>query len=89
MQLTGRDNYRRVGRQLGIDLENNPELAARPDVAAQVALLYWKQRVRPKVKDWSNVKEVTRPINSGLAGLESRKQDFAAYVKFYGLGKAI
>ena len=89
MQLTGRDNYRRVGRQLGVDLERDPELAARPDIAAQVALLYWKQRVRPKVRDWSNVKEVTRPINPGLAHLEDRKRDFAAYVDFYRLGDKI
>jgi len=89
MQLTGRDNYRRVGRLLGVDLENNPELAARPDIAAQVALLYWKKRVRPKVRDWSNVAEVTRPINSRLAHLEDRKRDFAAYVDFYKLGDQI
>jgi predicted chitinase len=89
MQLTGRDNYRRVGRLLGVDLENNPELAARPDIAAQVALLYWKKRVRPKVRDWSNVAEVTRPINSRLAHLEDRKRDFAAYVDFYKLADQI
>ena len=89
MQLTGRDNYRSVGRLLGIDLERNPELAARPDIAARVALLYWKQRVRPKVKDWSNVAEVTRPINSRLAHLEDRKRDFAAYVDFYKLADQI
>jgi predicted chitinase len=89
MQLTGRDNYRRVGRLLGVDLENNPELAARPDIAAQVALLYWKKRVRPKVRDWSNVAEVTKPINSRLAHLEDRKRDFAAYVDFYKLGDKI
>ena len=89
MQLTGRDNYRSVGRLLGIDLERNPELAARPDIAARVALLYWKQRVRPKVKDWSNVAEVTRPINSRLSHLEDRKRDFAAYVDFYKLADQI
>lgn len=85
MQLTGRDNYRRVGRLLGIDLERSPELAARPDIAARAALLYWKTRVRPNVKDWSNVAEVTRPINSQLSHLEDRKRDFAAYVDFYKL----
>ena len=89
MQLTGRDNYRSVGRLLGIDLERNPELAARPDIAARVALLYWKQRVSPKVKDWSNVAEVTRPINSRLSHLEDRKRDFAAYVDFYKLADQI
>jgi predicted chitinase len=89
MQLTGRDNYRRVGRQLGVDLERNPELAARPDIAAQIALMYWKQRVRPNVRDWSNVAQVTRPINSRLSHLEDRKRDFAAYVDFYKLADQI
>ena len=87
IQLTGRDNYRRAGRRLGLDLENNPDLAARPDVAARVAVLYWKQRVRPNVQDWTNVRQVTLPINGGLNGLADREQNFRQYVKFYGLGK--
>lgn len=86
IQLTGRDNYRRAGRRLGLDLENNPDLAARPDIAARIAVLYWKQRVRPNVKDWTNVRQVTLPINGGLNGLEDRQQNFREYMKFYGLG---
>jgi putative chitinase len=34
--LTGRDNYERAGRALGVDLVGNPDLALRPDLAARI-----------------------------------------------------
>lgn len=36
VQLTGRGIYRKVGSDLGLPLEQHPELALRPDVAANV-----------------------------------------------------
>ena len=33
VQITGRDNYARAGRQLGVDLVSDPDLALRPDLA--------------------------------------------------------
>jgi Peptidase family M23/Chitinase class I len=36
VQITHRDAYQRMGRALGIDLENNPDLARQPDVAARI-----------------------------------------------------
>jgi putative chitinase len=36
VQLTWRVNYHRMGLLLGVDLENNPDLAMQPDVAAKV-----------------------------------------------------
>lgn len=36
VQLTGRKNYRNAGQKIGEDLEANPDLAMRPDVAAKV-----------------------------------------------------
>jgi hypothetical protein len=36
VQLTWRVNYHRMGELLGLDLENNPDLAMQPDVAAKV-----------------------------------------------------
>src|SRR5262245_16873403 len=41
IQLTGRSNYRRAGAALGLDLENKPELVARPDVGCLVAGWFW------------------------------------------------
>jgi predicted chitinase len=73
IQLTGRYNYTQAGKDLGIDLVNHPELAERPDVAAKVTLWYWKNRVRPNVSSFSDVKQVTKQINPAMRGLEKRK----------------
>lgn len=36
VQLTWRTNYERAGRELGVNLVANPDLAMRPDIAAQI-----------------------------------------------------
>ena len=36
VQITGRSNFLRASRELGVDLVANPDLAMRPDVAAQI-----------------------------------------------------
>jgi len=79
IQLTGRDNYTRAGAALGLPLAQQPELAARPDVAAKVAVWYWKNRVAPKIKDFANTKAVTKKINPASKGLQSRKDQFKTY----------
>ena len=38
IQITGRASYTYWGRRLGVDLINHPELAARPDIAAKIAV---------------------------------------------------
>lgn len=35
-QMTGRANYARASRELGVDLIGHPELALRPDIAAKI-----------------------------------------------------
>jgi putative chitinase len=79
IQLTGRDNYTRVGRAIGVDLANNPDLAAQPEIAAKVAEWFWKNRVAPKVKDFekATVKQVTKGINPNMAGLKHRQTQLA------------
>ena len=42
IQITGRDNYQRFGRLLGLDLISAPERAADPEVAFRVAAVYWE-----------------------------------------------
>lgn len=79
IQLTGRYNYKKASEALGLPLEQQPELAERPDIAAKVAVWFWGHRVQPKVTDFSNVPQSTRPINPGLKGLQSRQQHYNTY----------
>lgn len=37
-QMTGRDNYRKLGQRIGVDLEGNPDLALVPKNAARIML---------------------------------------------------
>lgn len=80
IQLTGRSNYQMASDALGIDLINKPDLAARPDIAAQIAVWYWNTRVKPNVRDFRDTTTVTRYINPGLRGLQDRHQNFVNYV---------
>jgi predicted chitinase len=79
IQLTGRYNYRQAGEALGLPLEAHPELAAQPHIAATIAVWYWEWRVRPRVTNFADVREVTRPINPGLNGLADRRIKFQTY----------
>jgi putative chitinase len=79
IQITGRYNYAKAGRAIGVNLVKHPELAAREDIAAKIAIWYWQHRVQPRVQDWSNVKQVTKPINPALRGLEDRIQNFKQF----------
>jgi predicted chitinase len=74
-QLTGRDDYRRVGQALGIDLESNPERARDPDVAFRIAGWYWIDRGINRFADLGDagVESVTFAINGGYFGLADRR----------------
>ena len=79
IQITGRDNYRMAGDALGLPLEQKPELAAKPDVAAKIAVWYWQTRVAPKVTNFNDTAAVTKLINPAMRGLEDRAANFKAY----------
>lgn len=77
IQLTGRYNYRKYGKMIGADLENNPELAADPRVALEIAAAYWKDRGLNEQSDIGNFREVTRRIQgTSTDALESRGNYF-------------
>ena len=84
VQLTGRANYRAFGAMIGADLENNPDLASQPDIAAKLAIAYWNTRVKTKVRDFEN----TRFINGGFNGLSDREAKFKKYKEQKDLGAA-
>lgn len=63
LQLTGRANYADYSKKLGIDLINNPELAATPEVSVKIACQYFKDRGLLTLSDAWNLDEVTRRVN--------------------------
>jgi putative chitinase len=77
IQLTGRANYRRYGQQLGIDLENNPEIVALPSMGLMVACKFWSDNGLNALADKDDMVAVTRRINGGTNGLEDRKKHLA------------
>jgi putative chitinase len=72
IQVTGRFNYRKYGQLLGVDLENNPELAATPRIGLLIAAEFWKQNRLNELADDDNGKHITRRINGGYNGLNDR-----------------
>ncbi|UHQ21630.1 peptidoglycan-binding protein [Lysobacter sp. 5GHs7-4] len=78
VQLTGRDNYERAGREIGLDLAANPELAADRNNAANIAVHYWQSRVVPHGHQF-NVREATHDINGGYNHLPERRAAVAEW----------
>lgn len=69
IQLTGRDNYDRYGKKLGIDLVNNPDRALDPKIAAQILALYFKDRNIAAKAEQGDVRGVRLAVNGGTNGL--------------------
>ena len=77
IQITGRANYRRYGRKIGIDIERHPVIAAIPSIGLHLALEYWKTNGLNTLADADNLNGITKLINGGFNGLEDRKAHLA------------
>ena len=77
IQVTGRYNYAEAGQALGLDLINNPGLAAQPENAARIAAWYWTSRDINEAANSGDFIQVTRLINGGTNGLADRQAYYA------------
>lgn len=78
LQTTGRANYTKAGKALGLDLINNPELLEIPLNAARSAAVFWVSNGLDKITD---IKVATKRINGGYKGLEERTALYNKAVK--------
>ena len=77
LQITGKYNYKHFGDKirvgLGDELLKNPNLAMRKDVAIALAVMFWRERVAPKMAAGASHKEIATAINGRKPkGLDSR-----------------
>ena len=68
IHLTGKDNYKRYGEYLGLDLENNPELAENKEIAAEIAAEFWYRSNLNDAADVLDLIAIRRKVNGGLIG---------------------
>jgi putative chitinase len=89
IQLTGRNNYRAAGAALGLDLEGNPALAARPDVGFRTAAWFWNTHKLSPLADQNTLtsfKQITKKINGGYNGEADREAHWARAKRALGAG---
>ena len=65
IQTTGRANYRRDGRALGIDLERYPHLLSIPSVGLLASTLFWSRMGLNAYADQDNGAACSRGVNRG------------------------
>jgi putative chitinase len=72
VQLTGRDNYKRIGTQLGVDLVGNPDKANDPLTAGLILAKFIKNKeadVRAALAK-KDLKTARKLVNGGSHGLD-------------------
>lgn len=86
IQLTGRDNYTRAGRDLGLDLVGDPDQVATPGVGFRTSAWYWNQRNLNRIADRGDFRLLTRRINGGLNHYSERAAIYMRARRVLGVG---
>ena len=73
VQLAGRANDNRAGRELDLNLVDHPEFAETASVAADTACLFWSDHHLSKLADLDDIQAITRRVNGKrMLGLKAR-----------------
>jgi predicted chitinase len=82
IQLTGRANYKKYGDLLGLDLIDDPTIAATKEVGFRIAGQFWSLNGLNQLADQQDFKQITKRINGGYNGLDDR-------TKYYNRAKQV
>lgn len=98
-QLTFKDNYQLYGKILGIDLENNPDLVNRPDIAAKVVAAYMLRQFKlnqdliyqrygaKNINDFTDTKKAVNAFYNANAGFGKDTSNITTQGKTAALSK--
>lgn len=88
IQLTGRYNFAAAGKEIGVPLEDKPELIEHPIVSAR-ALAYFlgsKERQISDALSEKDYKRARRLVNGGSHGLDSFQSTYVRRLRLIGKG---
>ena len=77
IQVTGRANYEKVAKGLGLDCVNNPDLLAAPPNSELASGFWWSNAGCNAFCDRDDFLGLTKRINGGTNGLDDRKRLYA------------
>jgi predicted chitinase/peptidoglycan hydrolase-like protein with peptidoglycan-binding domain len=92
VQLTGRSRYREIGAKLGIDLENQPELASDARHVLAIACEVWANGATPgehdlnRLADANKLDAITYRLLGAYVGIEERREAFEEAWRIWGAG---
>lgn len=78
IQITGKENYKKLSESTSIDFLNHPELLLEEANSLIAALWYWKRIKGNEFADKNDTKTITYLINGGFIGLEDRVKNVEA-----------
>jgi putative chitinase len=84
-QLTGRDNYTRFGKTVGMTAEEAAEYVATPAGAIDSACWFWGANNLNDIADTDDVVKMTKKINGGNIGLEDRQRRYKHALEVLGM----
>lgn len=82
IMLTGRGNYTTYSKIINVDLLENPNKAAEPLLAAQIACEFWNRKKLSPLADEKNIAGITVRINGGYNGLANRELLYNKLLKY-------
>jgi putative chitinase len=85
IQITGRENFRKAGADLGLDLEGHPEQAFTVEVGHKLGTWFWHSRGLNALADAQDFDKITLRINGGYNGKEHRDRYYAVAKKVLGV----
>lgn len=85
IQITGRHNYAKCGKALGLDLVANPELLEQPLNACRSAGWFWSANNLNSFADDDAFGTLTKRINGGFNGLDDRLRGWLTARKALGV----
>jgi len=79
MQLTGRDNYGRFFKSLGLPADSDPDLLLQPAFGARSAAHFWQARACNQRADAGDFVGAVKLVNGGTVNLDKRRRYLIAF----------